>query len=100
MTSTGGGFTTFRWLCTVFGLLFYLGDIVSDLVLSVQYFRGGHATWAALTLLFVLVGSVCIQIFSYAWFKDDKENDEVVDKGLSTSHLIGIHVLQIGIFTR
>ncbi|KAG1953883.1 XK-related protein 9 [Pimephales promelas] len=100
MTSTGGGFTTFRWLCTVFGLLFYLGDIVSDLVLSVQYFRGGHATWAALTLLFVLVGSVCIQIFSYAWFKDDKENDEVVDKGLSTCHLIGIHVLQIGIFTR
>lgn len=100
MTSTGRGFTTFRWLCTIFGLIFYLGDIGSDLLLSVQYFRSGHVTWAALTLVFVLVGSVCIQIFSYAWFKDDKENDEDVDKGLSTSHLIGIHVLQIGIFTR
>ncbi|CAM4721874.1 unnamed protein product [Leuciscus chuanchicus] len=100
MTSTGRRFSAFRWLCTFFGLIFYLGDIVSDLLLSVQYFRGAHITWAALTLVFVLVGSVCIQIFSYAWFKDDKENDEVVDKGLSTSDLIGIHLLQIGIFTR
>lgn len=97
---TSRGFTTFRWLCTIFGLIFYLGDIGSDLLLSVQYFRSGQITWAALTLVFVLVGSVCIQIFSYAWFKDDKENEEVVDKGLSTPDLIGIHVLQIGIITR
>ncbi|XP_016301542.1 XK-related protein 9 [Sinocyclocheilus anshuiensis] len=100
MTNTGKRFTWFRWLCTVFGLLFYLADIGSDFLLSVQYFKSGHVTWAALTLVFVLVGSLCIQIFSYAWFKDDKENYEEDDKGLSTCHLISIHVLQIGIFTR
>uniref|UniRef100_A0A673H009 XK-related protein n=1 Tax=Sinocyclocheilus rhinocerous TaxID=307959 RepID=A0A673H009_9TELE len=99
MTNTGKRFTWFRWLCTVFGLLFYLADIGSDFLLSVQYFKRGHVTWAALTLVFVLVGSLCIQIFSYAWFKDDKENYEEDDKGLSTCHLISIHVLQIGIFT-
>uniref|UniRef100_A0A671QB84 XK-related protein n=1 Tax=Sinocyclocheilus anshuiensis TaxID=1608454 RepID=A0A671QB84_9TELE len=93
-------FTWFRWLCTVFGLLFYLGDTGSDFMLSVQYFRSGHLIWAILTLVFVLVGSVCIQAFSYAWFKDDKRNYEEDDMGLSTCHLIGIHVLQIGIFTR
>lgn len=99
MTSTGGEFTVFRCLCTLLGLIFYVGDIVSDLLLSVQYFRSGHVTWAALTLVFVLIASVCIQIFSYAWFKDDEENEEN-DKDLSTCHLIGIHVLQIGILTR
>lgn len=99
MTS-GDKFTWFRWLFTVFGLLFHLGDIGSDLMLSVQYFRSGRLTWAILTLVFVLVGSVCIQAFSYAWFKDDKENYEEDDNGLSICHLIGIHVLQIGIFTR
>uniref|UniRef100_A0A8C1Z563 XK-related protein n=1 Tax=Cyprinus carpio TaxID=7962 RepID=A0A8C1Z563_CYPCA len=93
-------FTWFRWLCTVFGVLFYLGDTGSDFMLSMQYFSRGHLTWAILTLVFVLVGSVCIQAFSYAWFKDDKDNYEEDDKGLSTCHLIGIHVLQIGIFTR
>lgn len=80
------------------GFIFYVGDIGSDLLLSVQYFRNGHVTWAALTLVFVLIGSVCIQIFSYAWFKDDEEKEN--DKDLSTCHLIGIHVLQIGILTR
>ncbi|KAL1248783.1 hypothetical protein QQF64_022101 [Cirrhinus molitorella] len=93
-------FTRFRMLCTFLGLLFYLLDIGSDFLLSVQYFRSGHVTWAVLTLVFVLVGSVCIQIFSYEWFEDDKEIDEKDDKGLSTCHLIGIHALQIGICTR
>lgn len=100
MTTTRKRFSWFRWLCTVFGLLFYLADIGSDVLLSVQYFKDGHVTWAALTLVFVLAGSLCIQIFSYSWFKDDKENYGEDNKGLSTCHLIGIHVLQIGIFTR
>ncbi|XP_059380099.1 XK-related protein 9-like [Carassius carassius] len=96
---SGEKFTWFRWLSTVFGIIFHLGDTGSDFMLSVQYFRSGHLIWATLTLVFVLAGSVCIQAFSYAWFKDDKNNYED-DKGLSTCHLIGIHVLQIGIFTR
>lgn len=98
----GGGFTKFRWLCTILGLIFYIGDIISDLLLTVQYFRCGHCTWAVLTLVFILSGSLCIQIFSYAWFEDDRKNEnyEEEDKPLSTGHLIGIHVLQFGIFTR
>ncbi|XP_026056842.1 XK-related protein 9 [Carassius auratus] len=96
---SGEKFTWFRWLSTVFGIIFHLGDTGSDFMLSVQYFRRGHLIWATLTLVFVLAGSVCIQAFSYAWFKDDKKNYKD-DEGLSTCHLIGIHVLQIGIFTR
>ncbi|XP_065151038.1 XK-related protein 9 [Paramisgurnus dabryanus] len=102
MISTGGGFTTFRWLCTIIGLIFYLGDIISDFLLTVQYFKRGHVIWATLTLVFIVSGSLCIQIFSYAWFKDDKKNNnyEEGNRPLSTGRLIGIHVLQIGIFTR
>ncbi|XP_051969960.1 XK-related protein 9-like isoform X1 [Xyrauchen texanus] len=98
MTSTGGDFTKVRWLCTIIGLIFYLGDIGSDLLLTVQYFRAGHLTWAALTLVFILSGSLCVQIFSYVWFKDDKRDGK--EDNLPTGHLIGIHVLQIGIITR
>ncbi|XP_005162707.1 XK-related protein 9 isoform X1 [Danio rerio] len=90
----------FRWLCTLFGFIFYLGDIGSDILLSVQYFRRGHVTWAALTLTFVLVASVTVQTFSYAWFKDDNKESQTNVKCIPTCYLIGIHLLQIGICSR
>ncbi|KAI2649076.1 XK-related protein 9 [Labeo rohita] len=98
MSSSREKYIWFRCLCTVLGLLFYFLDIGSDFLLSVQYFRSGHVTWAVLTLVFVLVGSLCIQAFSYAWFKDDSDSNK--EDCLSTCHLIGIHVLQIGICIR
>ncbi|XP_056307121.1 XK-related protein 9 [Danio aesculapii] len=97
MTAFGEGF---RWLCTLFGFIFYLGDIGSDILLSVQYFRSGHVTWAALTLTFVLVASVTVQTFSYAWFKDDNKESQKNVKCNPTCCLIGIHLLQIGICSR
>lgn len=91
-----GEFSKFRWICTIIGLFFSLVDIGSDLLLSVQYFRQGLYIWFALTLVFVLVGSICAQTFSYAWFKDDSDRN-----GESEAHCIPfLHLLQMGFFTR
>ncbi|KAK2814963.1 hypothetical protein Q7C36_023229 [Tachysurus vachellii] len=92
------GFTKFRWICTLIGLIFSVVDIASDILLSLQYFREGHYTWFALTLLFVLVGSLCTQIFSYCWFREDCNGEEGTES-LTTS--IGLlHLLHLGFFTR
>uniref|UniRef100_A0A4W4GEG5 XK-related protein n=1 Tax=Electrophorus electricus TaxID=8005 RepID=A0A4W4GEG5_ELEEL len=100
-------FTKFRWICTVFGLLFSVADIASDLLLCVQYGLTGHIAWCALTLLFILSGSVFCQVFSFAWFMDDSTSSDG-PSGASrdqqtrrcTAYLVVVHMLQMGFFTR
>ncbi|MCJ8745735.1 hypothetical protein PDJAM_G00133830 [Pangasius djambal] len=92
------GFTRFRWICTFVGLVFSVVDIASDLLLSLQYFREGHYTWFALTLSFILIGSLCTQIFSYSWFRDDYNDEE--ETQTQTTHMGLLHLLHLGFFTR
>nr|XP_046210924.1 XK-related protein 9 [Oncorhynchus gorbuscha] len=106
MLQTDSEFTKTRWICTVIGLGFYLVDIVTDVGLAVKYFLVGNLVWAGLTLLFVVVGSAATQVFSYTWYRDDTRNplvnpggDKLIS-GMNRGRLIGLHVLQMGIFTR
>ncbi|KAK3541260.1 hypothetical protein QTP86_019191 [Hemibagrus guttatus] len=92
------GFTKFRWICTFIGLVFSVVDITSDLLLSLQYFREQQYTWFALTLLFVLVGSLCMQIFSYCWFREDSNGVEGTES--LTTNIGLLHLLHLGFFTR
>ncbi|XP_030623409.1 XK-related protein 9 [Chanos chanos] len=95
-------FTKFRWVCTLIGIGFYIFDIGTDLFLFVTYLTDGHFLWSGLTVLFVVVGSLCCQIFSYAWFKDDEDMDtsRTEHNKLSKIHLVGLHLIQMGVFTR
>ncbi|CAB1350007.1 unnamed protein product [Coregonus sp. 'balchen'] len=85
---------------------FYLVDIVTDVGLAVKYFLNGHLVWAGLTLLFVVIGSTATQVFSYSWYRDDTRNPLVnpggdrLISGMNRGGLIGLHVVQMGIFTR
>ncbi|XP_070960439.1 XK-related protein 9-like [Oncorhynchus clarkii lewisi] len=106
MLQTDSEFTKTRWICTIIGLGFYLVDIVTDVGLAVKYFLVGNLVWAGLTLLFVVVGSAATQVFSYTWYRDDTRNplvnpggDKLIS-GMNRGRLIGLHVLQMGIFTR
>ncbi|XP_036414259.1 XK-related protein 9 [Colossoma macropomum] len=92
---SNGGFTKFRWICTVIGLIFSVADIGSDLLVSLQYFKEGKCIWFALTLSFIIIASLCTHVFSYVWFKDDRENEE-----LPKACLVAVHLLQLGFFTR
>uniref|UniRef100_A0A3B1J7A6 XK-related protein n=1 Tax=Astyanax mexicanus TaxID=7994 RepID=A0A3B1J7A6_ASTMX len=78
-----GQFTKFRWICTVIGLL-------------VQYFTQGQEVWFALTVTFIIVGSLCTHVFSYAWFEDDAESEQMDMPALSKAHLVVVHLLQMG----
>lgn len=104
MMQSDSGYTKLRAIFTIFGLVLYVADIGTDTILAVQYFRKGELYWAALTILFVFVGTLGTQIFSYIWYKDDMNNvfieGEPFISGMSKSTLIGLHVMQMGIFTR
>ncbi|KAK6299487.1 hypothetical protein J4Q44_G00295200 [Coregonus suidteri] len=106
MLQTDSEFTKARWVCTLIGLGFYLVDIVTDVGLAVKYFLNGHLVWAGLTLLFVVIGSTATQVFSYSWYRDDTRNPLVnpggdrLISGMNRGGLIGLHVVQMGIFTR
>lgn len=49
----------------------FLADIISDLVVSYQYYDRGDYWWFGLTLSFVLLASITMQIFSAKWFHED-----------------------------
>uniref|UniRef100_W5M8S2 XK-related protein n=1 Tax=Lepisosteus oculatus TaxID=7918 RepID=W5M8S2_LEPOC len=89
---------------TVVGVLTYLLDIGTDVWVAFQYFMDGRYAWFALTLLFVVSATVTIQIFSYSWFKDDRERErgeETQEEREAPGHCIFLlHLLQMGIFTR
>ncbi|XP_062841914.1 XK-related protein 9 [Trichomycterus rosablanca] len=102
-----GEFTKFRWICTVIGMIFSVVDIGSDLLLSAQYCWKGYYAWFGLTVSFILVGSLCAQIFSYSWFRDDlreeelrREDDVRREEQASTPCQALLHLLQLGFYER
>lgn len=91
-------FTKSRWALTLIGLILYAVDIVSDFWVGAKHLQDGNITWGILTIAFVLCASVCTQIFSYTWFRDDShQKGQPAD---SCDILTGLHVTQMGIFTR
>ncbi|KAJ8010902.1 hypothetical protein DPEC_G00079980, partial [Dallia pectoralis] len=106
MIQTESKFSKLRWGLTIVGLGLYLVDILSDLIVAVNYFREGHLVWSGLTVLFVVVGSLTTQIFSYAWYRDDMSStqgdpgEQQSISGMRTGGLIQVHVTQMGMFTR
>ncbi|XP_054479292.1 XK-related protein 9 [Anoplopoma fimbria] len=99
-------YTKLRWLLTIAGLFLYVVDIWTDVGLAVKYFRENNYVWTGLTLVFVLVGLLVTQIFSYTWYRDDMKEIPVntwgkpTTSGLSKAGLAVLHLFGMGIFTR
>lgn len=49
----------------------YFADVGTDLWLAVDYYARGQRWWFGLTLFFVLLGSLSVQVFSFRWFVHD-----------------------------
>ncbi|XP_044151323.1 XK-related protein 4-like [Bufo gargarizans] len=49
----------------------YFADVGSDIWLSVDYYLRGQRWWFGLTLFFVVLGSLSVQLFSFRWFVHD-----------------------------
>ncbi|MEE6463971.1 hypothetical protein FKM82_006118 [Ascaphus truei] len=73
----------------------YVADVGSDIWLSVDYYMRGYRWWFGLTLFFVVLGSLSVQVFSFRWFVHDfsTENSSqcapVEGKGASSSSAAG-----------
>ncbi|CAH1253250.1 XKR4 [Branchiostoma lanceolatum] len=85
----GSTFTIFDALFIIVSMSTFLVDIVTDAMVSVQYFRAGNRVeWGSLTLTFIIVPSLVMQVFSTRWFMADD------NMGGWVSWLI--HCLQMG----
>ncbi|XP_077365197.1 XK-related protein 9 [Festucalex cinctus] len=99
-------YTKRRWLLTFLGLLLYIGDIWTDVGLSIKYLLDGHYICSALTFSFILAGLLVTQIFSHAWYEDDLEDALMNPRGrasvsgMSKCRLVVFHLCGMGIFTR
>ena len=106
MISSESQYTKLRWICTVIGLVLYLVDVGTDIVLGITYFIARDFVWSGLTLLFMLLGAVSTQIFSYAWYRDDMRNVLINPdgnsriSGMSKCGLTLLHLSGMGVFTR
>uniref|UniRef100_A0A8D2KQY1 XK-related protein n=1 Tax=Varanus komodoensis TaxID=61221 RepID=A0A8D2KQY1_VARKO len=54
----------------------YFADVGTDLWLAVDYYLRGQRWWFGLTLFFVLLGSLSVQVFSFRWFVHDFSTED------------------------
>ncbi len=59
------------------GLILYLFEVGSDIVLVLGYFESNNQIWGSLTLIFILVPGLAMSVYSfYLWFTDDSTWNE------------------------
>lgn len=74
------------WLLV--SVLTFIADVVSDLLVSIQYYNQRNYWYFGLTLGLVSTASLILQIFSTKWFYDDGKKP--------TFKIFVIHLFQIG----
>ncbi|XP_038655901.1 XK-related protein 6-like isoform X1 [Scyliorhinus canicula] len=67
----GGDHPVLDCLWIVIALLVFFSDVGTDLWLAADYYLKQDYWWFGLTLFFVLVPSVLVQILSFRWFMQD-----------------------------
>ncbi|XP_073487715.1 XK-related protein 4 [Aquarana catesbeiana] len=64
-------YTVWDGLWILAAVTVYLADVGSDIWLSADYYVRGQRWWFGLTLFFVVLGSLSVQVFSFRWFAHD-----------------------------
>ncbi|XP_041484932.1 XK-related protein 6-like [Lytechinus variegatus] len=101
-----GNFTLIDALFFIVGMALYIADLVTDIVVGVQYFRRGDILWGSMTFVFVFVPSLVLQYFSLRWFVlDTRENEKDEPKALKRQlrarcQWLITHALQLGAIKR
>ncbi|ETE71768.1 XK-related protein 4, partial [Ophiophagus hannah] len=67
----------------------YFADVGTDLWLAVDYYLRGQRWWFGLTLFFVLLGSLSVQVFSFRWFVHDFSNEDSASVAPASSSSAG-----------
>ncbi|XP_035668056.1 XK-related protein 4-like [Branchiostoma floridae] len=96
-------FTYIDALFVFVGIVTFLADIVSDVVLAVRnYFLEGYYGWFAMTITFVLLPSIVLQLCSIRWYLQDRSKvPESERAGVLSCLWRGLlHFLQLGTMWR
>ncbi|XP_072113480.1 XK-related protein 4 isoform X1 [Mobula birostris] len=68
-------YTLWDGLWIVAAVTVYFSDVGTDVWLAVDYYLHSRYWWFALTLFFVVLGSLVVQVFSFRWFIHDFSAD-------------------------
>lgn len=64
-------YSNYEVFMTVFSILSYIFDVGSDIYLAYVYHSDGDIWWFTLTVIFIIVPSLTITIFSFVWYLQD-----------------------------
>ncbi|XP_074841890.1 XK-related protein 4 [Carettochelys insculpta] len=67
-------------------LAVYFADVGTDVWLAVDYYVRGQRWWFGLTLFFVLLGSLSVQVFSFRWFVHDFSTEDSAAAAAAAAH--------------
>ncbi|CAN8002014.1 unnamed protein product [Ixodes hexagonus] len=84
-------FTTFDAFLTVLSIATFFSDIATDVIVVTQYARSKLWVYAAMTLFFVVMPSIVVNLFSLRWHIHDKRGTKVAWVA---------NVLQLGVLHR
>ncbi|XP_051879162.1 XK-related protein 4 isoform X2 [Pristis pectinata] len=68
-------YTVWDGLWIVAAVTVYFSDVGTDVWLAVDYYLHSRYWWFGLTLFFVVLGSLAVQVFSFRWFIHDFSAD-------------------------
>nr|XP_036855374.1 XK-related protein 4 [Manis javanica] len=63
----------------------YFADVGTDIWLAVDYYLRGQRWWFGLTLFFVVLGSLSVQVFSFRWFVHDFSTEDSATAAAASS---------------
>ncbi|XP_033645384.1 XK-related protein 4-like [Asterias rubens] len=88
------------------GMVTYMADLITDIVVGFQYILLHDYFWSGLTFAFVIIPSITIQYFSFRWFVIDSQHS-LKPKHVSFLKRIWdwfvwliVHILQLGALKR
>lgn len=64
-------YSSYEIVFTVMSILSYIFDVGSDIYLAFVYYNEGDIWWFTLTIIFVIVPSLVITVFSFIWYIQD-----------------------------
>ncbi|XP_038133836.1 XK-related protein 8-like [Cyprinodon tularosa] len=107
-----GSFSGYSWLdfsFSVVGVCTFLLDWCSDLWLAREFYCRGELLWFGVLLSLMLLSSVVVQMFSWFWFRYDRELPGFIQQAAGEGRILCadrgrlfclLHVLQLGFLCR
>lgn len=101
-------YSCFDFLFSVIGVCTYLFDVGSDVWVATEFYSRGDVLWFGVLVGLMVLSSVVVQMFSWYWFKYDRELEGFNEQNSTDIGLFGnrqklsffLHICQLGLFCR